>query len=52
MKDWFKKMSYNHILIEEKIKDFLKEDCRFSDVSSQIIPEDPIVSAKIIASRF
>lgn len=42
-------MNYNHILIEEKIKDFLKEDCRFSDVSSQIIPEKPSVSAKIIA---
>ena len=49
MKDWFKKMSYNHILIEEKIKDFLKEDCRFNDVSSEIIPEKPSVSAKIIA---
>jgi nicotinate-nucleotide pyrophosphorylase (carboxylating) len=42
-------MSYNHILIEEKIKDFLKEDCMFSDVSSNIIPEKPSVSAKIIA---
>jgi len=42
-------MSYNHILIEEKIKDFLKEDCRFNDVSSQFIPEKPSVLAKIIA---
>ena len=42
-------MSFNHVLIEEKIKDFLKEDCRYSDVSSQIIPEKPHVSARIIA---
>ena len=42
-------MSFNHILIEEKIKAFLKEDCRFTDVSSQIIPDKPPVSAKIIA---
>ena len=42
-------MSLNRILIEEKLKDFLKEDCSFIDVSSQIIPEKPRVSAKIIA---
>jgi len=42
-------MSYNHIIIEEKIKEFLKEDCMYSDVSSHIIPEKPSVSAKIIA---
>ena len=41
-------MSFNHILIEEKIKAFLEEDCRFTDVSSQIIPDKPPVSAKII----
>ncbi|MCP4763508.1 MAG: carboxylating.nicotinate-nucleotide diphosphorylase, partial [archaeon] len=47
--DYSRKMNFNHILIEEKIKGFLSEDCRFSDVSSQIIPEKPHVSAKIIA---
>jgi len=42
-------MSFNRVLIEEKIKEFLKEDCRFNDVSSQVIPERPLVSAKIMA---
>jgi len=42
-------MSFNRVLIEEKIKEFLKEDCRFNDVSSQVIPERPPVSAKIMA---
>ena len=42
-------MSYNNIIIEEKIKEFLKEDCMYSDVSSHIIPEKSSVSAKIIA---
>jgi len=42
-------MSYNRILIEKKIKEFLQEDCVFIDVSSKIIPENAKTSAKIIA---
>jgi len=42
-------MSYNKIIIERKIKEFLEEDCNYKDVSAGCIPEDFIVSAKIIA---
>ncbi len=42
-------MSYNRILIEKKIKEFLQEDCVFIDVSSKIIPENAKTSAKIIS---
>lgn len=42
-------MSYNKILIEQKIREFLKEDCMFIDVSSKIIPENAKTSAKIFA---
>ncbi len=42
-------MSYNKIVIERKIKEFLEEDCKFIDVSSKIIPENAQASAKIIA---
>jgi nicotinate-nucleotide pyrophosphorylase (carboxylating) len=42
-------MSYNRILIEEKLKEFLEEDCRYIDVSSKFIPENSVSSAKIIA---
>jgi len=42
-------MSYNKILIEQKIKEFLVEDCMFMDVSSKIIPKNAETSAKIFA---
>ncbi|MFX1337197.1 MAG: carboxylating nicotinate-nucleotide diphosphorylase [Promethearchaeota archaeon] len=42
-------MSYNKIVIEKKLRDFLEEDCNFIDVSTINIPEDAEVSAKIIA---
>lgn len=42
-------MSYNKILIEQKIREFLQEDCMFIDVSSKIIPENARNSAKILA---
>lgn len=42
-------MRVNKILIEQKLKEFLYEDCRFMDVSSEFIPEKSISSAKIIA---
>ncbi len=42
-------MSYNKILIEQKIREFLQEDCMFIDVSSKIIPENARNSAKIFA---
>ncbi len=40
-------MSYNNILIERKIREFLEEDCAFQDITSKIVPETAIVSAKI-----
>jgi len=42
-------MSYNRIVIKQKIKEFLLEDCMFVDVSSKVIPENAITSAKILA---
>ncbi|MHA1293425.1 MAG: carboxylating nicotinate-nucleotide diphosphorylase [Promethearchaeota archaeon] len=42
-------MSYNKIILERKIKEFLEEDCCFKDISSSIIPENSLVSAKVIA---
>ena len=42
-------MSYNKIIIEKKIREFLEEDCNFVDISSICIPEDANTSAKIIA---
>ncbi len=42
-------MSYNRILIEKKLREFLEEDCNFNDVSSSCIPEDANVSAKIVS---
>ncbi len=42
-------MSFNRILIEKKIREFLHEDCMFIDISSKSIPTDSISSAKIIA---
>ena len=42
-------MSYNRILIKEKLKKFLIEDNSFIDVSSSTIPEESASSATIIA---
>ncbi|MFX1467998.1 MAG: carboxylating nicotinate-nucleotide diphosphorylase [Promethearchaeota archaeon] len=42
-------MSYNRIVIEQKIREFLQEDCRYIDVSSKIIPENAKATAKIFA---
>jgi len=42
-------MSYNRILIKEKLKKFLIEDNSFVDISSKSIPTKSISQAKIIA---
>ncbi|MBD3214121.1 MAG: carboxylating nicotinate-nucleotide diphosphorylase [Candidatus Lokiarchaeota archaeon] len=42
-------MNLNKLLIEKKLKQFLEEDCHFKDVSSEFIPTDSKVKAKIIA---
>lgn len=42
-------MSYNKIIIERKLKEFLEEDCVFQDVTSNFIAEDIQKSAKIVA---
>jgi len=42
-------MSYNRIILEKKLKEYLEEDCQFMDVSSSFIPEDAISTAKIVA---
>jgi len=42
-------MSFNRLVIERKIREFIEEDCTFIDVSSNFIPDNSIVSAKIIA---
>ncbi|MFW9782416.1 MAG: carboxylating nicotinate-nucleotide diphosphorylase [Candidatus Heimdallarchaeota archaeon] len=42
-------MSFNKIIIERKIREFLEEDCNFIDISSHFIPSDSKSSAKIIA---
>ncbi|MFX1257002.1 MAG: carboxylating nicotinate-nucleotide diphosphorylase, partial [Promethearchaeota archaeon] len=42
-------MSYNKIVIEQKLKQYLEEDCSFKDVSSCVIPEEAQNSAKIIS---
>jgi len=42
-------MSFNRLVIERKIREFIEEDCTFIDVSSNIIPDNSTVSAKIIA---
>jgi nicotinate-nucleotide pyrophosphorylase (carboxylating) len=44
-------MSYNKIIIEEKIREFLKEDCNYFDVSAKFIDEKAQTSAKIIAKN-
>ncbi|MHA1725048.1 MAG: carboxylating nicotinate-nucleotide diphosphorylase [Promethearchaeota archaeon] len=40
---------YNTLIIKEKIKQYLMEDCNYKDISSFIIPEKESVRAKIIA---
>ncbi len=45
-------MSYNKIVIEQKIRNFLQEDCMFIDISSKIIPENAKISAKIYSKSF
>lgn len=42
-------MNYNMIIIEQKLREFLLEDCTYNDVSSRIIPENTQTTAKIIA---
>ena len=42
-------MSYNRIIIEKKLKEFIIEDNSFVDVSSKSIPTKSISHAKIIA---
>ncbi|MFX0049332.1 MAG: carboxylating nicotinate-nucleotide diphosphorylase [Candidatus Hermodarchaeota archaeon] len=42
-------MSYNRILIEKKLRNFLIEDNAFIDISSKPIPINSISNAKIIA---
>ncbi|MFX1499260.1 MAG: carboxylating nicotinate-nucleotide diphosphorylase [Promethearchaeota archaeon] len=42
-------MSYNRIVIKQKLSEFLQEDCMFIDVSSKVIPENAKASAKIIS---
>ncbi|MBY9002497.1 MAG: carboxylating nicotinate-nucleotide diphosphorylase [Candidatus Lokiarchaeota archaeon] len=41
-------MKFNNLILERKIREFLEEDCHFSDISSSIIPKNAISSAKII----
>ncbi|MFX1428281.1 MAG: carboxylating nicotinate-nucleotide diphosphorylase [Promethearchaeota archaeon] len=40
---------YNRFIIQNKLKEFINEDCNFADVSSNVIPEDAETSAKIYA---
>ena len=40
-------MSFNKIIIEKKLREFLEEDCSFADVSSVCIPQDAEILAKI-----
>ncbi|MHA1193280.1 MAG: nicotinate-nucleotide diphosphorylase, partial [Promethearchaeota archaeon] len=44
-------MKFNNLILERKIREFLEEDCHFSDISSSIIPENAISSAKIITKN-
>jgi len=39
----------NKIIIRKKIQEFLEEDCLFQDISSEMIPDDKEIKAKIIA---
>lgn len=38
----------NKIILKRKIREFLEEDCSFQDVSSEIIPENEKITARII----
>lgn len=40
---------YNRFIIQDKLKEFIEEDCHFADISSSIIPEDGETTAKIYA---
>ncbi|KKK40613.1 hypothetical protein LCGC14_1112300 [marine sediment metagenome] len=40
-------MTFNKIVIERKLREFLEEDCNFVDVSATHIPLDAITTAKI-----
>lgn len=42
-------MSFNRIIIERKIREFLEEDCNFIDITSSFIPNDSNSMAKIFA---
>lgn len=42
-------MSYSKMILEDKIRQFIEEDCVFKDVSSDFIPKRAQSSAKIIA---
>jgi nicotinate-nucleotide pyrophosphorylase (carboxylating) len=42
-------MSYNRILIKQKLKSYLIEDTAFVDISSKSIPKDSVSNAKILA---
>ena len=42
-------MSFNKIIIEKKLREFLEEDSTFLDISSVCIPQDADTSAKIFA---
>jgi len=44
-------MSYNRIVLEEKLKQYITEDCQYQDVSSSFIPEDAISHAKIVVKN-
>lgn len=45
-------MSYNRILIEKKLRQFLIEDNAFIDISSKSIPTNSFSSAKIISKSY
>ncbi|MBY9008102.1 MAG: carboxylating nicotinate-nucleotide diphosphorylase [Candidatus Lokiarchaeota archaeon] len=42
-------MNLNKIRVEEILKKFLEEDCYFNDISSEVIPENSLNTAKIIS---
>lgn len=42
-------MTYNKLIIERKLREFLEEDCTFRDVSSEFISKDEFVTARIMA---
>ncbi|UCD01281.1 MAG: carboxylating nicotinate-nucleotide diphosphorylase [Promethearchaeota archaeon] len=44
-------MSFNKIILEQKVREFLREDCIYNDVSSKVIPKNANASAKIFAKN-